>query len=101
MELSGLALKTACHLVYTQGGSVSLCVCLYGANNITHRPFGTLAKPRLSLSVEMYSLHPLNSQKMKVTQTAMKIKSSKGKLLPFLWDSSLPAFQMMCDGTRE
>lgn len=47
MELSGLALKTACHLVYTQGGSVSLCVCLYGANNITHWPFGTLAKPRL------------------------------------------------------
>lgn len=47
MELSGLALKTACHLVYTQGGSVSLCVCLYGANNITHRPFGTLAKPCL------------------------------------------------------
>jgi len=47
MELSGLALKTACHLVYTQGGSVSLCVCLYGASNITHRPFGTPAKPRL------------------------------------------------------
>lgn len=31
----------------------------------------------------------------------MKIKSSKGKLLPFLWDLSLPAFQMMCDRTRE
>lgn len=49
MELSGLALKTACHVVYTQGGSVSLCVCLYGASNITHRPSGTLAKPRLVL----------------------------------------------------
>lgn len=47
MELSGLALKTACHLMYTQGGSVSLCVCLYGASNITHQPFGTLAEPRL------------------------------------------------------
>lgn len=49
MELSGLALKTACHFVYTQGGSASLCVCLYGASNITHRPFGTQAKPRLVL----------------------------------------------------
>lgn len=47
MELSGLALKTACHVVYTQGGSVSLCVCLYGASNITQRPSGTLAKPCL------------------------------------------------------
>lgn len=47
MELSGLALKTACHLMYTERGSVSLCVRLYGASNITHQPFGTLAEPRL------------------------------------------------------
>lgn len=43
MELSGLALKTTCHLVYTQGGRPSLCVRLHGASNITQRPFGTQA----------------------------------------------------------
>lgn len=56
MELSGLALKTARHLVYTQGGSARLCVRLHGASSITHRPPGTGAKPRLvplSLPVEI------------------------------------------------
>lgn len=47
MELSGLALKTARHLVYTQRGSARLCVRLHGASSITHRPPGTRAKPRL------------------------------------------------------
>lgn len=52
MELSGLALKTTCHLVYTQGGRPSLCVRLHGASNISQRPFGT--RPWfLSLCVEI------------------------------------------------
>lgn len=46
MELSGLALKTARHLVYTQRGSARLCVRLHGASSITHRSPGTRAKPR-------------------------------------------------------
>lgn len=72
MELSGLALKTTCHLVYTQGGRASLCVRLHGASNITQRPFGTPAL--VPFPSAWKSLHPLNSPKMEVRQTRMKLE---------------------------